>query len=78
MKKRLCAMLVASALLCGLAACGSGDKNPTPAPGAEGKFTAGTYTGEAQGFGGHHLCRYRRSGERRRRRGLPDPRQRRR
>ena len=52
MKKRLCAMLVASALLCGLAACGSGDKNPTPAPGAEGKFTAGTYTGEAQGFGG--------------------------
>ena len=49
MWKRIAAMLTASALLCALAACGSGEKTPAP---AEGKFAAGTYTGEAQGFGG--------------------------
>ena len=54
MKKRLSALLLAGAMLCGLAACNGGSKEtPAPsAPAAEGKFTPGTYTGEGQGYGG--------------------------
>lgn len=47
--KKFSALLLAAAMTLSLAACGGGSTDPTP---AAGKFTPGTYTGEADGFGG--------------------------
>ncbi len=56
MKRKLCSLLLAAAMLCGLSACnGSAGETPAPGtsvPGAENRFSPGTYTGEGQGFGG--------------------------
>ncbi len=49
MKKKFSALLLAAAMTLSLAACGGGNTEPTP---EAGKFTPGTYTGEADGFGG--------------------------
>lgn len=50
MMKKLTALLLAMTMALGLAAC-SGSPATTPTP-AAGKFTPGTYAGEAQGFHG--------------------------
>lgn len=57
MMKKLSALFLALALVFSLTACtgGTPDGSAQPsgsAPAAEGKFTPGTYEGEAQGFGG--------------------------
>ena len=57
MMKKLSALFLALALVLSLAACtgGTPDGSAQPsgsAPAAEGKFTPGTYEGEAKGFGG--------------------------
>ena len=50
MKRRSIAMLLAGALCLGLAGCGGkGGAESSPEPG---KYTPGTYTSSAQGFGG--------------------------
>ena len=50
MKKRLLALLMATALCVGLAACGGKDSDPTPEAG--GTLTAGTYTASKLGMNG--------------------------
>lgn len=50
--KRFSKMLLGSIMAFSLIACGSGNATDTSTPAPEGKFPAGTYEGEAAGFGG--------------------------
>lgn len=52
MMKKLSALFLALAMVFTLAACSGGSTNATPSTTPAGKFTAGTYNGEADGFHG--------------------------
>ncbi len=52
MMKKFSALLLAMAMVFSLAACSGGNTNATPSVTPAGKFTPGTYEGEADGFHG--------------------------
>lgn len=52
--RKILSLMLAAMMVFALAACTAPvpEATPAPTPEAEGKFTAGTYTGSATGFGG--------------------------